>query len=158
MARVFVDLDGVLADFDGGAKKLFGMSAKDYQELHGAAVMWKKLAAEPNFYGELELIEGAEEMLDEIWQIASVTQILTGLPVGKWAEPQKRDWCADKLGNRFPVICCMTRDKWQFCTPGEVLIDDRESMRLDGEGAGGHFILHVDAETSLAALRAVLGE
>jgi hypothetical protein len=157
MARVFVDLDGVLADFDNGSHEVLGMSAKDYQELHGAAVMWKKLAATPNFYADLPVIEGAMDMLDEIWQSASLTQILTGLPLGKWAEPQKREWCARHVGAHIPVICCMSRDKWQYATPGDILIDDRASSRLDWEGAGGIFIQHVDAATSLAALHAELG-
>lgn len=158
MARVFVDLDGVLADFDAGALEVLGMSAKDYQQVHGAAPMWKKLANAPNFYGTLPLIDGAEEMLDQIWQVASLTQILTGLPLGKWAEPQKREWCETHLGERFPVICFMSRDKWQYCTPGDVLIDDREEARVDWEGAGGAFILHTDAESSLAALHSILSE
>lgn len=158
MARVFVDLDGVLADFDAGALEVFGMSFKDYQEIHGAAVAWKKLAKEPDFYTRLPMIDGAYDMLEEIWQHASLTQILTGLPLGKWAEPQKREWCDLHLGSRFSVICCMSRDKWQYCTTGDMLVDDREEARVDWEGAGGVFIHHVGAESTLAALHAALRE
>jgi hypothetical protein len=158
MARVFVDLDGVLADFDKGAHALFGMSAKDYQEVHGAAVMWKKIAAEPNFYANLEPCDGALEMLEIIWQESSLTQILTGLPIGKWAEPQKREWCALHVGSAIPVICCMTRDKWQYCAPGDILIDDREESRLDWEGAGGYFIHHTDTGHTIDQLRSLLSE
>lgn len=158
MARVFVDLDGVLADFDAGALAVLGMAPKDYQQVHGAAVMWKKLASTPDFYTNLPVIDGALAMLDVIWEESPLTQILTGLPLGKWAEPQKREWCERHVGSHVPVICCMSRDKWQYCTPGDVLIDDREEARVDWEGAGGVFIHHTDAESSLAALRAVLGE
>jgi 5' nucleotidase, deoxy (Pyrimidine), cytosolic type C protein (NT5C) len=156
MARVFVDLDGVLADFDAGAKELLGTSAKDYQQVHGAAVMWKKIAAAPDFYGQLPPIEGALDMLEVIWQESPLTMILTGLPLGRWAEPQKRAWCAEHVGEHIPVICCMTRDKWQYCTPGDILIDDRIDAAVDWEGAAGRFIHHKDAETTLTALRAFL--
>lgn len=156
MARVFVDLDGVLANFDLGVDLLLGMSPKNYIELHGAAVFWKKLAKEPDFYAKLEPIEGALAMLDIIWQEAPLTMILTGLPLGKWAEPQKREWCDEHIGGHIPVICCMSRDKWQYCTPTDILIDDREEARVDWEGAGGQFIHHTDADSTVEQLRALL--
>lgn len=156
MARVFVDLDGVLADFDNGCQLLLGMSATDYIQVHGAAVFWKKLANEHDFYAKLEPMEGGLEMLEQIWREAPLTMILTGLPLGKWAEPQKREWCAEYVGDTIPVICCMSRDKWQYCTPTDILIDDREEARVDWEGAGGQFIHHTDVDVSLNKLRVLL--
>jgi hypothetical protein len=144
MAQVFLDLDGVLADFDGGAHALLKMSPAQYQERFGPGAFWKKLATAPDFYAHT-LMEGVKH-LDPI--------ILTGLPIGKWAEPQKRGW-VEKHFPGLQVITTLARHKSRYCSPGDVLVDDQERYREAWEAAGGHFIHHTDAETSLAALRAL---
>jgi hypothetical protein len=158
--RIFVDLDGVLADFDRGASDVLGMACQDFQELHGVALMWKRLELTVDFYRRLELMPDAEELWlalkdPAVWS-GPPPMILTGLPLGTWAEPQKREWCRAKLGEGVPVICCMSKDKAMYCCPGDILIDDREETKLSWEDAGGRFILHRSAAESLAALAQLL--
>src|SRR6188768_1014296 len=108
MPQLFLDCDGVLADFEGGAEKLIRMPAKDYQAKHGPGGFWKKLATAPDFYNSLELIPDAMELFDAVRHLDPI--ILTGLPIGKWAEPQKRAW----TGRHFPgvqVITTLARNK-----------------------------------------------
>ena len=42
--RLFLDADGVLADFDLAARQLLGMSPKEYIETHGRGAFWARLA------------------------------------------------------------------------------------------------------------------
>jgi hypothetical protein len=42
--RLFLDADGVLADFDEGARRLLGMSVHDYERKHGRGGFWWLLA------------------------------------------------------------------------------------------------------------------
>ena len=51
--RLFLDADGVLADFDLSARQLLGMSPKDYIGAYGRGAFWKRLAKAKNFYGSL---------------------------------------------------------------------------------------------------------
>ena len=88
MAQLYLDLDGVLADFESGAERLLGMPAQDYQERYGLGGFWKRLATAKDFYGGLALLPDAEELYAAVAHLNPV--ILTGLPIGKWAEPQKR--------------------------------------------------------------------
>lgn len=162
MARFFIDLDGVLADFDGGVVSLLGMSPREFQELHGDRVFWKRLEEADEFYVGLDWLAGARDMLVSMLSLieagGDVPMILTGLPLGTWAAPQKRAWCdarPELLG--VPVITCLSKDKPIYCSGGDVLLDDREEARVGWEAAGGVFMWHQDPERSLVNVAARYG-
>ena len=77
--------------------------------------------------------------------------ILTGLPLGTWAAPQKLKWAEEHFPGT-PVITCMARDKYKSMKPGDVLVDDRADHRSKWEDAGGIFIRHKNARASLDEL------
>ena len=56
--HLFLDCDGVLADFDAGAKSLLGVSAAAFENRHGKGEFWKRLARAGNFYGDLRRWRG----------------------------------------------------------------------------------------------------
>ena len=145
--ELFLDLDGVLADFDRGVKAVTG---KRPEELP-MKVMWRELSRHADFFGTLEFMHDAQEL----WAFCAPHNptILTGLPLGSWAPEQKRRWVANMLGPHVPVITCMARDKHSYSGPGKVLVDDREKAREPWERAGGIFLLHTSAATTIAALQ-----
>lgn len=147
--RLFLDADGVLADFDTGAKQLLGMTPRAYQAKHGRGAFWKRLAATKNFYGELPEMPDAHEMFEAVKHLQPT--ILTGLPLGSWAAPQKVEWAAAHFPG-VPIITCMARDKHKHMHPGDVLVDDRENHRAAYEAAGVVFVHHKNAEDSLRQL------
>lgn len=150
MARkLFLDLDGVLADFDRGVETVTG---KRPDELPTRA-MWAALARHPDFYAALELMADARMLWDFCRPFEPT--ILTGLPRGNWAEDQKRRWVRRMLGEKVRVITTQSREKHKFATPGAVLVDDRASLREAWEAAGGIFVHHVSAARSIAALTAL---
>ena len=51
--RLFLDCDGVLADFDAGAKALLGMTPAQFEARHGRREFWRRIANARNFYGTL---------------------------------------------------------------------------------------------------------
>ena len=81
--------------------------------------------------------------------------VLTGIPRGTWAVPQKRRWCARELGPRVRVIACPAADKHRESGPGAVLIDDSERLRGAWEGRGGTFVHHTTTERTLRRLRSL---
>jgi hypothetical protein len=153
--RLFLDLDGVLADFDAGVFRATGHLPADL----GDRRMWPILARTPGFYDTLPWIADGRGL----WAFALPHRpvIVTGLPLGKWAEPQKRAWCARELGPEVPVITCPSREKGKqaaaLLEPGEVmvLVDDRLKVQQNWEDAGGLFVLHTSAAASIEALRAL---
>jgi hypothetical protein len=145
--ELFLDLDGVLADFDRGVHRVTG---KHPEELP-MKVLWRELSRHPDFFGTLDFMHDAQEL----WAFCAPYEptILTGLPMGSWAPDQKRRWVASMLGTHVRVITCMARDKHRYSGPGKVLVDDREKARVPWEAAGGTFILHTSAAASIAALQ-----
>jgi len=146
-SKLFLDLDGVLADFDRGVKAVTGKRPEDLP----MKVMWRELSRHPDFFGTLEFMHDAQEL----WAFCAPHEpvILTGLPLGSWAPEQKRRWVAHMLGPHVRVITCMARDKHRHAGPGTVLVDDREKARAPWVAAGGIFILHTSAKNSIAELK-----
>ena len=153
MLSLFLDCDGVLADFDAGARAAFGgLSPAQFEERHGRREFWRRLANTPGFYAMLPLMPDARTLFDAVAHLRPT--ILTGLPIGTWAAPQKVAW-AERHFPGTPIITCMARDKVRHMQAGDVLVDDREDHRAKWEDAGGIFITHEKAERSLTALRLI---
>ena len=147
--RLFLDADGVLADFDQGVRQLLGMRPKEFIAKHGRGTFWKRLANAKNFYGTLPEMPDAQQLFDAVKHLRPT--ILTGLPLGRWAAPQKVEWAAEHFPG-VPIITCMARDKHKHMHPGDVLVDDREKHRAEYEAAGAVFVHHKNAEDSVRQL------
>jgi hypothetical protein len=145
--KLFLDLDGVLADFDRGVVTILG---KRPDELP-TRLMWATIAKQEDFFGTLKMMHDAQDLWDYCRPYDPT--ILTGLPRGKWAEPQKRRWVSNLLGRDVQVITCMSAEKHRWSAPGHILIDDREKLKEDWEKKGGTFILHVNAKCSIAEIQ-----
>jgi hypothetical protein len=147
--HLFLDCDGVLADFDAGAKHVLGDTPAAFEKRHGRGEFWKRLARAHNFYGELPEMPDARELFEAVKHLKPT--ILTGLPLGKWAAPQKERWAAEHFPG-VPIITTMARQKHLHMEPGDVLVDDRENHRHLWENAGGVFIHHKNAADSIRQL------
>lgn len=151
MPRLFLDCDGVLADFDSGARKVLGgLSPHEFEQRYSRKLFWIRIAQTPDFYATLPELPDARQLFDAVEHLQPT--ILTGLPLGNWAAPQKLRWAAEHFPG-VPIITCMARDKYRHMSLGDVLVDDREDHRSKWEDAGGVFVHHKKAERSIAALR-----
>ncbi len=150
MRQLYLDCDGVLADFDKGATAILGAPPSRFEERHGIGRFWKMLASAPDFYFSLPLMPDAMQLFDAVKHLDPI--ILTGLPRGNWAADQKIRWAA----KHFPgvrMITCMARDKRDHAKEGDVLVDDNSKYRHLWEQAGGIFVHHKNAAQSIEELR-----
>ena len=152
MTRIYLDCDGVLADFDGAAAAILGMTAGEHERRFGHGEFWAILRATPRFFETLPLLPDACELYDAVRPLAPI--ILTGVPPGTWSQPQKRRWAAKHFPG-VPVITTQAALKREHCDPGDVLIDDWKSRRTAWESAGGRFIHHRSAAQSIVELKAL---
>ena len=182
-ALLFLDLDGVLADFDGGVVRVTGKQPgifalrdgcsihavrvpaaacavtdiSDCAEHQSASEMWRKLARSERFFATLGWTRGCGEVL---WRSLAPFGpcILTGLPRGTWAEPQKREWCKKRLGAEVQVLCCLSKDKKSFAARcvregrDAILVDDRLSNCEQWRSVGGIAVHHTSLEKTLRQL------
>jgi hypothetical protein len=149
--QLYLDCDGVLADFDKGAQAILGMPPRAFEKRHGLGRFWAKLASAPDFYFSLPLMDDAMELYDAVKHLDPV--ILTGLPRGNWAADQKVRWAAQ----HFPgvrIITTMAKDKRNHAKSGDVLVDDQVRHKNRWEEIGGAFIQHTSARESIEALKA----
>lgn len=149
--NLYLDCDGVLADFDTAAEQVLGVHPRDFKLQYGLPEFWRRLQAEPGFYADLPLMPDAMELFTAVEHLRPT--ILTGCPPGGWAEPQKVGWATRRFPGT-PIITCVSPEKSVYCRPGDVLIDDAPTFGHLWEGAGGQFILHTGAASSLTELSA----
>lgn len=154
--KIYVDLDGVLADYDTRANEMLGTDNHyKFEFIWGADEYWKRLHAPGNFFSTLGLMPGA------LWLWGSLDghkrAILTALPRTnpERADCQKRQWVKDRIDWSATVITCNTPDKPNYCQPGDILIDDRAINRDAWIAKGGTYIIHTTAERTIGALEAL---
>lgn len=147
--KLFLDCDGVLADFDAGARKVLGADVATFERRHGKSAFWRQLARAKDFYATLPKMPDADLLFGAVRHLDPT--ILTGLPMGNWAAPQKVRWAAEHFPG-VPIITCMARDKHRHMNGQDVLVDDSERHMTAWQEAGGIYILHRSARESLAQL------
>ena len=148
--QLYLDCDGVLADFNKGAAAVLGMHPNAFEKRHGPGRFWAKLAKAPDFYFGLPLLDGATELFEAVRHLDPI--ILTGLPQGNWAADQKVRWAAKHFpGTR--IITTLARNKRDHGKDGDVLVDDQIRHAHLWEEAGGIFITHTDAASTIRKLQ-----
>lgn len=153
--QLFIDLDGVLADFDGFYESNFGIRpARTSQDLPD---MWDNIKNHGTFYLDLPMMGDALRLWHGACILHPKPVILTGLPYSITdVEIHKRRWVSKYIGRHAEVICCASKDKCKFGKPGDILVDDWEKYRHLWEGMGGAFVLHTSAEKSLDRIQELL--
>lgn len=140
ITTIYVDLDGVLADFDTGYERAFGVRpSRDADN-----VDWGLVKTKTDFYRDLPPMGDYLHTWARVFRYGPI--ILTGVPRSlPVAAHNKRAWVDLHLGQGVPMIACASRDKAQHCKPGDVLIDDWEKYRHLWEAAGGRWVTHTNA-------------
>jgi 5'(3')-deoxyribonucleotidase len=152
LKRLFLDLDGVLADFDTLAEKLLGEPSRQFEDREGGGKLWTVLREYGTFYADLALMPGAQKLYDSVKHLNPI--VLSGCDkekAGANAYDQKCAWVESKFPGT-PVIICKSAEKFKHMLPGDVIIDDYLKYKHIWEGAGGTFILYKNADQALEEL------
>jgi len=151
--KLFLDMDGVFADFDRRVVELMHLRPSEMDDTQ----MWTFLSTVPHLYKSFDLMSGAPAMWAAFCWLDPT--FLTGVPLPrgqmKTAGMDKRIWIATQFGDHVPVITCASRDKAKYCSPGDVLVDDRDQYAHKWIEAGGIFMHHTP-ENPFYSVRCVL--
>lgn len=166
--KIFVDLDGVLADFVTGIEKavqtVHGTSDFEYSENRNdndkkyRNMIWEAIDKyHKNHNGqlwyELPLLDDAPTL----WKFVSQydPQILSATGDPKYnAGEQKRQWVNEKLGSNVKVnLVRRAGDKQQYADAKHILIDDKHKAIDPWKQSGGIGVLHTSATNTIAQLK-----
>jgi 5'(3')-deoxyribonucleotidase len=156
MTTLYLDMDGVVADFDEYAARTLGVppSSGIYPD-----EIWYKLASNARLYRDLKKIDYADQLVEECKDLVLTKgydlYFLTAVPKGNdvpWAFYDKVQW-AQLYFSDIPVFFGpFSKDKHVHCRPGDILIDDRLSNIEEWRAAGGIAIHHTNIDATLYEL------
>src|SRR5688572_4066485 len=103
--RLFIDLDGVLADFDRGYENAFGVKAPPRTN-RAPKDFWKLIKSDPTFFRRLPLMPDALALWEGAKKLHPNPIILTGLThvASDVTEAAKRAWVAEHISPLARVI------------------------------------------------------
>lgn len=147
--QLFVDMDGVLADFDAHHEAVFGYRSDKLAD----NVDWKAIRQSKDFYLNIPPMADLAVLWNAIKDNNPI--VLTGIPSSvAEAADNKRAWIRKHLGD-VEVRCCLSREKYLHAKPGDILIDDWEKHKDLWVKAGGVWITHTSAKDTVARLRSI---
>ena len=154
--RIYLDMDGVLADWNTGVEGILGYRRKDANANYNPKD-WEKVRQHQRMYKNLPLMPDANRLANTARkfrdQLGWELLILTAIPKDndfKWAFWDKFVW-ANKYFPDIPVhFGPFAKDKQKHCNPGDILVDDRKSNCDEWKEKGGIAIKVVDERVDLA--------
>lgn len=138
---VYVDMDGVLADFDGTViRRLLEIDPLiDVSDLSSDFYITRRLKTERDiqfaheiqssrdFFRSLPSIEGAVDAWHNLEEAGLNPQVLSApLTSNPWCVEEKLAWLDTHLGPRVADAACFDKHKWRY--DGIALIDDRPEI------------------------------
>ena len=147
--EIYVDMDGVLADFFGNWAKL--MNKKSWREIEDIPGGLDKIRQSKDFWLNLPLTSNAVALLKLIKRIKGSYSILSSpLPGDPNSEPHKREWIKKNLSFFPPKNIIITHDKAKYAKQpngtANILIDDYGVNIKAWNAAGGIGVKHSDSK------------
>ena len=148
--KIYVDMDGVLVDFDGGYEKLTGMTTRAADE-KGPEFFWKPISkAGAKWWITLNWMPDGKQLWDYVKKYNP--ELLSAPSREEASKLGKRVWVKRELPG-VKLILRSADKKQEFASPNSILIDDREKNIEQWKSAGGVGILHTDAASTIKKLK-----
>ena len=152
---IYLDLDGVVADFNKRYKELYHMEPREAEKRKEFNKYFDEFIATGQF-ATLDLMPGTMDGIEFLRKAPVPTQILSSTANEERYDTiskQKLVWLQTHGITFTPNFVPGKKHKWKFAAPDKIIIDDTESVIDDWRKAGGIGILHKDWETTLAILK-----
>lgn len=154
--KIYVDLDGVLVDFDKAMAAIgFPLDVvlrdKKAKSKFWQTVGWMAKNGKP-FWGNMDPMPDAHVLWNYLQKYHIKPEILSATGHVGNATEEKHAWVKQHLGVVPTHLVRKSSDKAQFAAPNHILIDDRAKSIEPWTAAGGIGILHKSAADTVAKL------
>jgi len=141
--KIFLDMDGVLVDFDQQFQELTGMMPREFEAKHGSTGFWEAIeTAGVGFWRGMKWMPGGGALYNRASQFDHA--LLSSPSRSETSKIGKRLWRRDKTPNT-KLILSRSYLKKNYAAPNHILIDDREDNIQQWRDAGGIGILYTSA-------------
>ncbi len=152
----YLDLDGVLVDFDKGVKQLTGgIGFEDYSKLHGKDKMWKLISSHDSiWWATLPWMSDGKELWNFL-KSKTVIILTSGSKLNNGTIPEvgKKEWVFKNLGGNVKIIVTdSAHDKKNYSQKDSILIDDMPMNIAEWKSRGGIGILHKNARDTIKTI------
>ena len=150
MITLYLDMDGVLADFNKEYTK--------YDPQKADRKRFREAVLTDHIFEKLDFMPDAQELLNHVSKLHGVKiEILTSMGTHEpmqamMAKQQKLKWLDEKNIPYRANFVHSKVEKAQYATPTSILIDDSPGCIAPFIAAGGHGVLHVNASDSIRIL------
>jgi hypothetical protein len=155
ITKIYLDMDGVIADFDKRYKARYKMLPREAEEHKEFDKFFTQFIADGEF-ADLDLMPDAVELLDFLKGLKVPTEILSSSASEKrdpHIRPQKMEWLKNN-NIEFPAIIVPgKRHKKDYSNANSILIDDTQVNIDQWRREGGIGILHTDAVSTIGILK-----
>jgi hypothetical protein len=157
---IYLDMDGVVADFDKRFNDLSGMLPQAYVDKNGLNAFWDLIDEKHKvaFWRGIELMPGAEKLVRYIEQ--HPFEMLTAPSIKKQSVIGKSLWVKDKVGTLYstkPKVTYRSAKQKHTVKPNltkfDILIDDKGSSIDNWNAAGGTGIFYKNADQVINDLK-----
>jgi hypothetical protein len=156
ISMIYLDMDGVIADFVKRYKELYRMEPREAEKKKEFDKYFNEFIATGQF-AKLDLMPGAMDGLTFLRKHLTVpTQILSSTANEARYEDisnQKLIWLQTHGITFSANFVPGKKHKYKFAGPDKIIIDDTQSVIDQWKEAGGIGILHKDWPSTLAILR-----
>ena len=157
---IYLDMDGVVANFNKRFKDLSGLLPDQFIEKNGKNAFWELIDEKHKvaFWRGIEIMPGAEKLVNFVSQYPY--EMLTAPSTKKQSVIGKSLWIRDKVGTLYPsqpkVTYRSAKEKHNVkpeLTKFDILIDDKKSTIDRWDAKGGTAIFYQNADQVINDLK-----
>ena len=157
---IYLDMDGVVANFDKRFEDLSGLLPNDFVDKYGKNAFWDLIDEKHkvSFWRGIEIMPGAKKLVDFVSKYPY--EMLTAPSVKKQSVIGKGLWITDKVGTLYPsqpkVTYRPAKEKHNVkskLTKFDILIDDKKSTIDSWDAKGGTAIFYQNADQVINDLK-----
>ena len=152
--QLYLDLDGVLTDFNGRFRELIGHDPQEFEKKYGSELFY--LAIEEHgekFWSEMNWLIDGKQLWNYVKHLSP--SILTRPIEHESCYSGKVLWLNNNLGKGIQYV--IDKDKAKYANENALLIDDNEENVRKFIEAGGQAILYKDSAQTINTLKKFYG-